>query len=109
MCWRRIRTRQRTNEHFCRHRRLAGQERSVGNGSDLFTHVRQQRHEPSALESGGDSALEGRTIARPFAAIELALAGGQLLETLDILVIDKRRPRTAFLRAIPTTTLATYA
>jgi hypothetical protein len=70
-------------------------------GRRLLTDIRQQCHEPGALNGHLDCPLKGSAIAAAFAAEELALAGAHLLEALNIFVIDKGRPRAAFLGAEP--------
>jgi hypothetical protein len=70
-------------------------------GRRLLADIWQQCHEPGALNGHLDSPLKGSAIAAAFAAEELALAGAHLLEALNVFVVDKGRPRAAFLGAEP--------
>lgn len=72
----------------------------------LFADVWQQRHEPSPLQCRGDRSLERGTIAGSLAAVELALARAEFLETLHVFEIDKSRPRAAVFGAKPAAILA---
>ena len=71
--------------------------------SDLFSDIRQERHEAGAFDGVLDGALECGTRAAPLPAIQLALAGAQFLQPLHVLVIHIGRPGTALLRAKSTT------
>src|SRR5205823_11594528 len=69
--------------------------------------VGHQRHEAGALDGVLDGALEGGAVATPLAAEQLALAGAELLERVDVLVVDEGRPRATLLRAEPAAILPT--
>jgi hypothetical protein len=69
--------------------------------SDLLSDVGHQSHEAGSLDGVFDRALESRAGAAPFLAVQLALAGAELFETLHVLVIDIGRPRAAFFGAEP--------
>src|SRR5947209_6965855 len=73
----------------------------------LLADIREQGHEASAFDCHFDRALKRRAIAAALTAEELALASAHLLQTLHVLIIDKRRPRTAFLGAEPTAVFPT--
>ena len=74
----------------------------TSNRPELLPNIRHQGHEAGALDGIFDSALEGSAGAAPLLAVQLALAGAELLEPLDILVIHVGRPRAALFGAEPT-------
>jgi len=64
--------------------------------------IGHQGHEAGTLDGVFDRSLEGSAGATPLLAVQLALAGAQLLETLHVFVIHISRPGAAFLSAEPT-------
>src|SRR5437588_12427512 len=61
--------------------------------------VGHQRHEARAFDRVLDGALEGGAVAAAFAAKEFALAGAELFEALNVLVIDEHGAGTPFFGA----------
>ncbi len=72
----------------------------------MLADIGQQGHEAGSFDRVLDGALECGAVATALAAEHLALTGDHLLETLNVLVIDERRPRATFLRAESATVLA---
>jgi hypothetical protein len=74
----------------------------VKNGaSNLFTDVGHQGHEAGPLNGVFDCSLECGAGAAPLLAVQLALAGAELFETLHVFVIHVSRSRAAFFGAEP--------
>src|SRR5262249_14350251 len=65
----------------------------------LLADIREQRHEPRALDRRAGRALERRATAAALAGKHLVLVGAEFLEQADVLVIHVGRPRASLGRA----------
>src|SRR4051794_38116876 len=82
--------------------RLGGGARSANRS---LARVGQERHEPGALDSVLNGALESGAVPAALAAHELALGRGQLLQDVNALVVHEGRPWAALLGAKTTAIL----
>jgi hypothetical protein len=70
---------------------------------NLLPNIGQECHVASAFDGVFDRSLEGGAGAAPLFAVQFALAGAELFETLHVFVIYIGRPRAALFGAKPAT------